>query len=128
MPIYEYKCPECGKRGSRLQKISDASVPACPHCGATMEKLISRVAVLTSEEQRMERLADPSAWGDFDENDPRSMGRMMRKMGQEIGEDPGDEFREVIERLEAGENPESIEATMPELGMEGPSSGGDWLD
>ena len=117
MPIYEYGCPDCGMKGSRLQKMSDPSVPNCPHCGSTMNKLISQVAFLTSEEQRMEKLADPSAWGGFDENDPRSLGRMMRKMSQEMGEDLGDEFREVVDRLESGEDPEAIEKDLPDLGM-----------
>ncbi len=83
----------------------------------------------------MEKMADPSSWGDFDENDPRSLGRMMRKMGQEMGEDLGDEFREVVDRLEAGEDPEAIEAELPDMGMGGMGGpggpgggGGDWLD
>lgn len=128
MPIYEYGCPACGKRGSRLQKMSDPSVPECPRCGATMRKLVSKVAFLAGEEAQMEKLADPAAWGDFDENDPRSMGRMMRKMGEEMGEDLGDEFREVVERLEAGDDPEAIEADMPGAGGGGGRGGSDWLD
>lgn len=127
MPIYEYGCPTCGKRGSRLQKMSDPSVPECPRCGATMRKLVSKVAFLAGEEAQMERLADPAAWGDFDENDPRSMGRMMRKMGEEMGEDLGDEFREVVERLEAGDDPEAIETDLPGMGGSG-GRGSDWLD
>ena len=127
MPIYEYQCPGCGRRGSRLQKMSDPSVPDCPRCGAAMKKQISKVALLTSEEARMDRLGDPAEWGDFDENDPRSLGRMMRKMGTEMGEDLGDEFNEVVERLEAGQDPDEIEADMP--GLADPAPGGnDWLD
>lgn len=126
MPIYEYGCPVCGKRGSRLQKMNDPSVPECPRCGAAMQKQVSKVAFLAGEEAQMERMADPTAWGDFDENDPRSMGRMMRKMGEQMGDDLGDEFREVVERLESGDDPEAIEADMP--GMAGGGGGGDWLD
>jgi Flp pilus assembly protein TadB len=51
-----------------------------------------------------------------DEDDPRSLGRFMRKMSSEMGEDMGDEFNEVVDRLESGESPESIEETMPDLG------------
>ena len=40
----------------------------------------------------------------------------MRQMSQEMGEDLGDEFNEVVGRLEKGESPESIEKSMPELG------------
>ena len=65
-----------------------------------------------SEESRLESMADPSAWGDLDENDPKSMARMMRKMGSEMGEDLGPEFNEVVDRLEAGEDPESIDSAL----------------
>ncbi len=41
---------------------------------------------------------------------------MMRKMGQELGEELPPEFDEVVDRLEAGENPEEIEESMPDLG------------
>jgi hypothetical protein len=39
----------------------------------------------------------------------------MRKMSAEMGEDLGPEFDEVVGRLESGEDPESIEQSMPEL-------------
>jgi hypothetical protein len=55
-------------------------------------------------------------WADVDENDPRAMARMMRQMSEEAGEDMPPEFDEVVGRLEAGESPEEIEQTMPELG------------
>ncbi len=68
-------------------------------------------------------MADPDKWGDLDENDPKAMARMMRKMGGELGEDLGPEFNEVVDRLEAGENPEAIEKTLGE-GGEGGGEGG----
>jgi len=54
----------------------------------------------------------PSQLGDLDENDPRSLARFMRKMGDEMGEELGPEFDEVVSRLESGESPEDIEAAM----------------
>jgi hypothetical protein len=74
------------------------------------------VAVLRSEDSRLEDLADPGNLAGLDENDPKSMARWMRKMSSEMGEDLGPEFDEVVDRLEAGESPEAIEATMPDLG------------
>ena len=71
-----------------------------------------------SEESRLEGMADPSGWGDLDENDPKSMARMMKKMGTEMGEDLGPEFHEVVDRLEAGEDPESIESSLASSGGE----------
>jgi len=64
----------------------------------------------------LDALADPSAWGDFNEEDPRAMASMMRTMGKEMGEELPPEFDEVVDRLEAGESPEDIENSMPELG------------
>jgi hypothetical protein len=42
----------------------------------------------------------------------------MRKMAAESGEEMDPEFDEVIGRLEAGEDPESIEASMPDAGSD----------
>ena len=67
----------------------------------------------------MESLADPSGWGDVDESDPQSMARMMKKMGNEMGEDLGPEFNEVVDRLESGEDPESIESSLGAAGGAG---------
>jgi hypothetical protein len=63
----------------------------------------------------MDDLADDAMLADLDENDPRSLGRWMRKMSREMGEDLGPEFDEIVGRLEAGEDPEEIEKSMPEL-------------
>jgi putative FmdB family regulatory protein len=120
MPTYDYRCETCGKRAAIVQSYDEYGVKAvkCPHCGGNkMTRLINRVRFARSEDSRMDSLSDPGAWGDFDENDPRSMARMMRKMGQEMGEDLPEEFDEVVDRLEAGESPEAIEQSLPELGL-----------
>jgi hypothetical protein len=72
--------------------------------------------MLRSEEARLDNLADPSNLSGLDENDPRSIARWMRKMSAETGEDLGDEFHEVVDRLESGQNPEDVETAMPDLG------------
>jgi len=120
MPIYEYRCADCRRRVSvwwRTFSVAADSQATCPRCGGTnLSRLVSRVAVVRSEDSRLDDLADPAAFGDLDENDPRSIGRWMRRMSNEMGEDLGDEFGEVVDRLEAGEDPESIEQSMPDLG------------
>lgn len=60
----------------------------------------------------MESLADPAKWSDIDENDPRSMARAMKRLGSEMGEDMGPEFDEMVDRLEAGEDPDSVEESV----------------
>jgi hypothetical protein len=79
---------------------------------------VPRVRVMRSDESRLnnlESLADPSALDGL-EDDPQAMGRMMRQMGQELGEDMPPEFDEVIDRLEKGQSPEEIESALPDLG------------
>ena len=80
---------------------------------------MSKVAVVKSEDSRLDDLADPSSLGDIDENDPKSIARWMRKMSAETGEDIGPEFGEVVDRLEAGQSPEQIEQDLPELAEDG---------
>jgi len=106
MPIFEYRCQDCGKVSSfLLLSRSETFTPACPGCGGTsLIRILSRVHVRLSEETRLERLADPSAWAGVDENDPKSMARMLKKMGQEMGEDfPGEVDQLVEEAMEGQE-------------------------
>ena len=93
MPIYEYRCDDCGRRSDFLVlSVHEAFEPVCKYCKShRMRRLISRVRVIRSEESRLESLADPSRWGGLDENDPASVARWMRKMGQEMGEDISEE-------------------------------------
>lgn len=122
MPIYEYRCGNCKRRVSILfRSFSNASEPRCPNCDSTqLTRLVSRVATLKSEDARLEALSDPSNLGNVDENDPKSVARFMRKMGDQTGgEDLGPEFNEMVERMESGESPEEIEKSMPGLGGEG---------
>ncbi|MEC5397300.1 FmdB family zinc ribbon protein [Uliginosibacterium sp. H1] len=42
MPIYEYRCGDCGHHKEHLQKFSDAPIAACPACGGSAyQKLLS---------------------------------------------------------------------------------------
>lgn len=42
MPIYEYRCTDCGLQKEFLQKVSDAPIAACPACGgASFSKMLS---------------------------------------------------------------------------------------
>jgi putative FmdB family regulatory protein len=125
MPIYEYRCADCKRRVSIFfRSFAAANDPQCPNCGGKkLARLVSKVATVKSEEARMEAMSDPSSFGGVDENDPKSVARFMRKMGDQMGgEDLGPEFTEMVDRLESGESPEEIEKTMPGLGGEG---GGD---
>ena len=42
MPIYEYRCGDCGHKLEALQKLSDSPLTECPVCGkARLSKLVS---------------------------------------------------------------------------------------
>ena len=100
MPIYEYRCSDCGKKTQVLTlSVRSAVEPKCRHCGGpNLVKHVSRVAVLRSEASRLESLADPSSLSGLDENDPKSVARWMKKMGREMGEEAGEDFEDEVDR------------------------------
>ena len=104
MPIYEYRCGGCRKKVTVLTlRASETVDPVCEHCGShDLTRLMSRFAMLRSDDDRLDDLTDPSALGGVDENDPKSMARWMRKMGQEMGEDAGEDFDAMVDDLEGG--------------------------
>jgi putative FmdB family regulatory protein len=122
MPIYEYYCADCRKRVNVFfRTMSEASDEAarCPNCeGARLRRLVSRVALLKSEESRMDNLADPSLMSGLENEDPRALASFMRKMSGEMGEPLDAEMSEVLDRLEAGESPEAIDQAFPDMGAD----------
>src|SRR5215475_10015118 len=105
MPIYEYECQQCHRRTSVLTtRISERVRAVCRHCGGRkLNRLMSRFATPKSEEKRLDSLSDPSNFSGLDENDPKSVARMMKKIGKEMGEDfSGEDFDEAMEELESG--------------------------
>jgi putative FmdB family regulatory protein len=104
MPIYEFRCRQCRRKTTALvlsrDRIADVRCQACG--GSDLERLWSRFATVKSDEARMDALADPSALGGADENDPKSMMRWMKRMGEAMGEDVGDDFEQAMEEELAG--------------------------
>ncbi|MDH4368337.1 MAG: zinc ribbon domain-containing protein [Nitrospira sp.] len=105
MPIYEYVCGECHRRSSILVLNSrQLGSVRCRHCGGSkMERLLSRFASPKSEETRLESLMDPTNIGNLDENDPKSVARMMKKMGEDMGEDTSDIEEALLAETSEGE-------------------------
>src|SRR4030043_162605 len=99
MPIYEYRCEDCGKISEFLLiKTGETLIPRCKRCKSKkMSRVLSRVRVVRSEESRMESLADPSKWGGLDENDPKSMAKWAKRMGKELGEDMGGDVDQMVD-------------------------------
>lgn len=120
MPTYDYRCLNCNRRFDiflTYQEYETAKV-LCPHCQSEqVQRRIGRIRVARSEESYIEDLSDPSKLADL-EDDPKAMGRLMRRMSRELGEDMGPEFNELVSRLESGQSPEEIERAMPQLADE----------
>ncbi len=155
MPIYEFACPKCRRIFSFLSKrMNPDRLPACPKCGnKKLSKQISRFAMtkglkepaaktgMPGDEPPMPDLDDPRVerammemerdMEHLDENNPRHIARMIKKMKDLMP--PGSVPKELdtaIKRLEAGEDPEKIEADMGDVlgdfmgGPEGGTGGG----
>jgi putative FmdB family regulatory protein len=138
MPIYEFACPKCRKIFNFLSKrVNPDRIPVCPKCGnERMIKEVSRFAMPRGvkepaaqpegaegptpdfDDPRMERaMMDLERdMEHLDENNPKHMAHIMRKMKDVMP--PGTMPKELdvaIKRLEAGEDPEKIEADMGDV-------------
>jgi putative FmdB family regulatory protein len=140
MPIYEFACPKCRRIFNFLSKrMTPEGLPTCPKCGnKKMVKQMSRFAMSrglkeptapgepAEGEAPMPDMDDPRvmrAMNDLerdmenmDENNPKHMAQMMRKMKDIMpaGSMPK-ELDVAIKRLEAGEDPEKIEEDMGDI-------------
>jgi hypothetical protein len=146
MPIYEYYCPDNNKIYQFFAKTlaQGRTVPKCPDNTAfRMEKLLSPFAVAGKGKKKDEAGGEssstegpPAAAGDdprmdaamaamesefsnVDENDPRAMGRMMRRMAELSGEKIDGEMEEVVRKLEEGADPDSLEEQLGGAGEPG---------
>ncbi len=128
MPTYDYHCVECKTRFEIILSYAEYGQEevSCPACGSgNIRRRIGNIRIAKTEESRLEDMVDPAKLAGM-EDDPKSLGRFMRQMGDELGEDIGPEFDEVVSRLEKGQDPEQIEKEMPELG-ETPMDSGEMM-
>lgn len=133
MPVYEFRCDDCGRKVTLRYKTYadyDNATHTCPHCQSTaLTRLISRVAISRASSAARfmsDDMGDEQALNaamDDIGDDPRALGRMLREMRDEVGEDVGPEFDEVVNRLERGDDPGEIESSLPDIPD---SAGGDF--
>ncbi len=45
MPIYDYRCENCGYENSFLQKMNEQPFTKCPKCGGKFKRLVSAPAI-----------------------------------------------------------------------------------
>ena len=66
VPIYEYRCEECGKRSSTLLSSYSSPDPPCPHCGKpALRRLVSTFATTGGSESGLDG-GDDFGGGDDD--------------------------------------------------------------
>ena len=132
MPTYDFICNNCEKRFDVFMTFSEYGTLAprggrsvgekavhCTFCQSdNVRRRITKVRIAKSDENRMASAAEDFSGMEGIEDDPKALARMMRKMGNEMGEDLPGEFDEVVDRLEAGQSPEEIESILPDLGAD----------
>ncbi len=153
MPIYEFLCPGCNRIFAfHSFRVDTEKVPTCPRCGGSdMRRVPSRFGIAAArakEEAARDRTEDGDRGGPdlddprveremmrlvsemegMDENDPRQMARVVRRMAEITGEPVTPAMEEMIRRLEAGEDPEKVEEELgdaldEEMGEEGGAGG-----
>ncbi|NWF62716.1 MAG: zinc ribbon domain-containing protein [Chloroflexi bacterium] len=119
MPTYDFVCNTCGKRFDVFLTFSEYGVKTvlCAHCqSADVRRRMTKVRIAKTQEQRLESMAEEFENFAGLDGDPKAMGQMMKKMGQQMGEELPAEFDEVIDRLEAGQSPQEIESALPDSG------------
>ena len=137
MPMYEFFCSDCNTIFTFLSKtINTEKTPSCPKCKRSeLSRMISQFAVtgmakeadadagnpgpdLPIDESRMERAMETLAAEaeHIDENNPRQAAELMRKFSSLTGLELGDKMEDALSRLEAGEDPDSLEAEMGDIG------------
>jgi putative FmdB family regulatory protein len=101
MPLYEFRCNQCGKVFTFLiGVVANNTDPYCPRCGSTqLTKLISRIRAHLSEETRLDNLASSFENLDISDNpSPRELRSVMRRLTSALGDEVD---REVIDEMEA---------------------------
>ena len=119
MPTYDFICQNCNQRFDVFLTYTEYGKKpvACTYCGSdNVRRRLTRVRIAKSEESRLDSLEGDLGNVEGLEENPQALGRMMRKMGKEMGEDLPPEFDDVVDRLESGQSPEDIESALPDLG------------
>ena len=109
MPIYEFKCADCGRLSSVFTRTVSAPVDAkCKHCHSPkLERALSRFAVHKSEGDILRDYgAEPNRLEDY--KDPRQIGRWAERRFDEFGVEMPKEAREMIDAAREGEFPEPV--------------------
>ncbi len=111
MPIYEFKCADCGRLSSVFVRSMSSDVQAaCKHCGGgNLKRALSRFAYHRSEQSILEQYGEPGPNArPEDYKDPRQIGRWVEKKFDEYGMDLPQEARQMIDAAREGEMPAAV--------------------
>ncbi len=117
MPIYQYNCKQCHRNFETILSYKEygETVVSCPFCQSlNIQRKIKNIRFSIPEKNADSFADDPSVFSTL-ENDPQSMGKIMRKMGEQSGEKFEPEFNEVVDRLEKGQTFQQIEKELPDI-------------
>jgi putative FmdB family regulatory protein len=132
MPIYEFYCKQCHTVFNFFSgTVNTEKIPDCPRCRtSTLERKMSMFACtgkaeknnagmddLPLDESKMEKamhMLEKEA-GQINEDDPRQAANLMRRLSDMTGIRLGDGINEALDRLERGDDPDSIEAEMGDI-------------
>lgn len=108
MPIYEFKCQDCGRLTSIFVKTQSSEYEAvCQHCGSSkLSRAVSGFAYHKSEQTLMEELGEPKRLEDY--RDPRQIGRWVERKFREYGEELPEPTKKMIEAAREGELPPQL--------------------
>ncbi len=109
MPIYEYRCADCGKLNSVFTRsVSSPVDAACRDCGSRkLERALSKFAYHRSEADILRDYgSEPKRLEDY--KDPRQIGRWAERKFDEFGIDMPQEARKMIDAAREGEFPEPV--------------------
>jgi putative FmdB family regulatory protein len=109
MPIYEFKCADCGRLTSVFTRTVSSRIDAkCQHCGsARLERAPSTFAHHRSgADIARDYGAEPQRLDDY--KDPRQIGRWAERKFDEFGVDMPKEAREMIDAAREGDFPEPV--------------------
>ncbi|MCK4390781.1 MAG: zinc ribbon domain-containing protein [Desulfobacterales bacterium] len=131
MPIYEFYCEDCNTVFNFFSRsVNITKRPLCPGCKQKkLKRQMSTFARLTGpkEEGDMDDLPiDEAKMGkamnllareaeSLNEDDPRQAASLVRKLSDVAGLGFGPGMEEVLKRMEAGEDPEQVEAEMGDV-------------
>ncbi len=109
MPIYEYRCGDCGHVTTIFVRMpGGARDPKCEECGGgAMTRNVSRPGLIRSRSGAAES-------GSLRPVNPREAIRQMSEMYNSSGSDPGRGFNDVVRRVEAGDSPQELKEAIKE--------------